>query len=138
MEHSKFQFTGFKIIKSLIEINTEEQLDSRKITIGFEPNGLINEKENTFHLHIDTKIKDENNSFNIEISALATYVFKNEINKDSLGSYFYINAPALLFPYIRAYISTLTNLSGFQPINLPTLNMTRLGKDLEKNTKTAP
>lgn len=32
------------------------------------------------------------------------------------------------------YISTLTNLSGFEPVNLPTLNMTRLGEDLKKNT----
>lgn len=53
---------------------------------------------------------------------------------DNLGMFFYTNAPALLFPYIRAYISTLTNLSGFEPINLPTLNMTQLGKELEQNT----
>jgi hypothetical protein len=29
----------------------------------------------------------------------------------------------------------LTNLSGFEPINLPTLNMSGLGEDLKKNTK---
>ena len=60
--------------------------------------------------------------------------FENKEGLENLGKFFYINAPALLFPYIRAYISTLTNLSGFEPINLPTLNMTRLGDDLKKNT----
>ena len=51
-----------------------------------------------------------------------------------MNQYFYTNAPAILFPYIRAYISTLTNLSGYKPINLPTLNLTSLREDLEKNT----
>ena len=51
-----------------------------------------------------------------------------------MNQYFYTNAPAILFPYIRAYISTLTNLSGYKPINLPTLNLTSLREELEKNT----
>jgi preprotein translocase subunit SecB len=79
-------------------------------------------------------IEDENKSFNIEIDAVANYTFESEIGIDNLSKFFYVNAPALLFPYIRAYISTLTNLSGFEPINLPTLNMTRLGEDLKNNT----
>ena len=59
---------------------------------------------------------------------------KNKEGLDNLNNLFFVNAPALLFPYIRAYISTLTNLSGFDPINLPTLNMSGLGEDLKKNT----
>lgn len=70
----------------------------------------------------------------IEIDAVGSYLFDSKEDIDNLNKYFYINAPALLFPYIRAYVSTLTNLSGFEPINLPTLNMTRLGNDLQKNT----
>ena len=70
-----------------------------------------------------------------EYDSIANYTFESNAGLDNLSSYFFINAPALLFPYIRAYISTLTNLSGFESINLPTLNMTRLGEDLKKNTK---
>ncbi|MFW6352660.1 MAG: protein-export chaperone SecB [Bacteroidota bacterium] len=58
-----------------------------------------------------------------------------EIDGETLDKLLYINAPALLFPYIRANISTLTNLSGFELVNFPTLNMTKLGNDLKKNTK---
>lgn len=71
----------------------------------------------------------------IEIEAVANYSFDRHIDVESLDKLFYVNAPALLFPYIRAYISTLTNLSGFEPVNLPTLNMTKLGNDLKRNTK---
>lgn len=132
MEDSKFQFKGFKIIRSLIERNENES--SKKLSLGFTPKGFINKKESTYQLHLGVNIEDENKSFNIEIDAVANYTFEREIGIDNLSKFFYVNAPALLFPYIRAYISTLTNLSGFEPINLPTLNMTRLGEDIKNNT----
>jgi preprotein translocase subunit SecB len=131
-DYSKFQFKGFKIVRSLIERNDNEP--SKKISLGFAPKGLITKKDSNFQLHLGVKIEDENKSFMIEINAVANYSFENKEGLDNLGKFFYMNAPALLFPYIRAYISTLTNLSGFEPINLPTLNMTGLGEDLKKNT----
>ena len=132
MENSKFQFKGFTIVRSLIERKSEKA--SKKLTLGFTPKGLINRAENTFQLQLGVKIEDADKTFNIEIDAIANYTFENKEGMDNLGMFFYTNAPALLFPYIRSYISTLTNLSGFEPINLPTLNMTQLGKELEQNT----
>ncbi len=131
-DYSKFQFKGFKIIRSLIERN--ENKPSKKISLGFAPKGFINKRDSSFQLHIGVKIEDENKSFMIDINAIANYSFENKEGLDNLGKFFYMNAPALLFPYLRAYISTVTNLSGFEPINLPTLNMSGLGEDLKKNT----
>ena len=132
MDESKFQFKGFTIIRSLIERNNNKS--SKKISLGFAPKGFINKEESTFQLHLGVKIEDENKSFKIEIDSVANYTFNNKTGLENLGNFFYINAPSLLFPYVRAYISTLTNLSGFEPINLPTLNMTKLGEDLKNNT----
>ncbi len=131
MENSKFQFKGFTIVRSLIERKSEK--GSQKLTLKFSPRGLINKGQNTFQLQLGVKIEDIDKTFNIEIDAIANYIFEDTECMDNLGIYFYTNAPALLFPYIRAYIATLTNLSGFEPINLPTLNMTQLGAELEKN-----
>ncbi len=132
MDESKFQFKGFTINRSLIERNNNKS--SKKLSLGFTPKGFINKEEATFQLHLGVKIEDENKSFKVEIDAVANYTFNNKTGLENLGNFFYINAPALLFPYVRAYISTLTNLSGFEPINLPTLNMTKLGEDLKNNT----
>ena len=132
MEDSKFQFKGFHIVRSLIERNEKES--SKKINLDFSPKGFINKNDSTFQMHLGVRIEDENKSFLIEINAIANFVFENKEGLDNLSKFFYVNAPALIFPYIRAYISTLTNLSGFEPINLPTLNMTRLGEDLKNNT----
>jgi len=132
MENSKFQFKGFSIIRTLIERNEKDP--SKKLSLGFAPKGLIKKQDATFQLQLGVKIEDENRSFKIEIDSIANYTFEDKTGLDELSNLFYANAPALLFPYIRAYISTLTNLSGFEPINLPTLNMEQLGQDLKKNT----
>ena len=132
MQESKFQFKGFNITRSLIERKDGES--SKKISLEFLPKGLIKKEESIFHLQLGVKIEDENKIFSIEIEVVANYSFETGIELSNLDNLFYVNAPAILFPYVRAYISTLTNLSGFEPINLPTLNMTRLGDDLKKNT----
>ena len=44
-----------------------------------------------------------------------------------------INAPAIAFPYIRAYISNLTTQSGLFTVTLPTFNLTNLGSNLKDN-----
>ena len=133
MEDSKFQFKNFLIKKSFIDLG--DGVPSQKLTIGFNPRGIINKNESCFQLQLGIKINDEKNILKIEIEAVANFNFNKQVEEKDLGGFFYLNAPALLFPYVRAYISTLTNLSGTQPITLPTLNMTGLGEELRKNVK---
>ena len=133
MEHSKFQFKNFSIIRSLIERKGNES--SKKLSISFNPRGLILKEQSTFQLQMGVKIGDKSESINIEIDALANFIFEDSSALEELNHYFYLNAPALLFPYIRAYIATLTNLSGLGAINLPTLNMSQIGENLRENTK---
>lgn len=132
MESSKFQFKGFFISRSLIEQTGKEV--SQDISISFAPKGIVNKGKLTYQLQLGAKIKDESKTLTIEIEAVADFIFDAEIDEITLKSMFFINAPALLFPYLRAYISSLTALSGLKPITLPTLNLTGLGKELEKNT----
>jgi len=132
MKKSGFQFKGYKIAKSLIEI---KPLAEGELSISFEPKGIKKEEKNEFTLILKTFIFNEDRSINIEVKAIAEYEYK-DIGDDNLENLLYTNAPAILFPYIRAYISTLTNLSGVTPINLPTLNLLGLRESLEKNIST--
>jgi preprotein translocase subunit SecB len=132
---AQFQFKNFFIKRSLIEQGEGEP--STEFSIGFKPKAYIDTKQSNFQLHLGLKINDKNKVINIEVDSVANYQFDHQISKDRLNQYFYTNAPAILFPYIRAYISTLTNLSGYKPINLPTLNLTSLREELEKNTTEA-
>lgn len=132
-DKSMFQFTGFKIIES--HIIRDENLElSQDIKIGFNPRGKINRTENTYKILLGVIVKDENDAFKANIEVIGYYKFPDAIEQDLLDKYFYTNAPAILFPYVRAYISTLTNLSGIDIITLPTLNLSALGGRLKENT----
>jgi preprotein translocase subunit SecB len=131
MENSGFQFKGFLIKKSLIAINSTEDLD---LSIKFNPTGLLDKKNATFKLLLDIIISEKNNELNIEVSSEGTFSY-NDLSDEKLNSFLYLNAPAILFPYLRAYITSLTALSGVSPIVLPTLNLSGLKNDLEKNVK---
>ena len=70
------------------------------------------------------------------MDAVAQFSLDMKVEESQISNYFFVNAPAILFPYIRAYIATLTTLSGYlKPITLPTLNLISLAKKLEKNTE---
>lgn len=67
--------------------------------------------------------------------ALGIFSFAELTEKENISEYFYTNAPAIIFPYIRAYISSLTALSGMEAINLPPLMLGGLREELFQNTK---
>jgi preprotein translocase subunit SecB len=129
MEKAQFQFKGFKIKKSLIDINKDNNLD---LSIKFRPSGVLNKKDSIFILTLDVVIKDSE-KLNIEISSESFFNFSN-IEEERLSKFIYINAPSIMFPYLRAYISSLTALSGISPITLPTLNLSGLRDELKSNT----
>lgn len=43
-----------------------------------------------------------------------------------------INAPAIAYPYLRAYVSQLTLISGVQPVLLPVVNFVELAKTMRE------
>lgn len=129
---SAFKFEKYSITRSLIRRKSDEIPIS--LQIGFEPKGTHFKDAGKFELSLRVRIEDENKSLLIEVDASAIYLLEGEVTDKMLKTFFYLNAPAILFPYIRAYIATLTTLSGLATINLPTLNLTQLAPELEKNT----
>jgi len=129
---SAFRFEKYSITRSVIDRKSNETPES--LQIGFEPKGTHYRNEGKFELFLGVHIEDEAKSLSIEVDAIAIYVLEGEVSEKMLSTFFYLNAPAILFPYLRAYVATLTTLSGMPPINLPTLNLTQLAPELEKNT----
>lgn len=121
-EKAKFRFERYQITKSLIEISNSSNID-KDIEVEIKKTNAEHTEENIFKLMFDVNIKDANKSLNIDINAEGFFEFDKELNDSEKSSFFNINAPAILFPYIRAYITTLTSLSGITPIILPTINL---------------
>ena len=51
-----------------------------------------------------------------------------------IPDFFYPNSLAIIFPYIRAFVSTLTLQANVRPIVLPTVNLMGLTDMLRKET----
>ena len=130
-EKAPIQFLNFIVIESHIVFNKTADF---KIDINFNPKGTVYKSLNQFKLQLSVDIKDVDGNFNINLVADSIFSYPEDADITSyMESFFIINVPAIIFPYIRAYISSLTALSGMPTLNLPTLNLSQVGETLKGN-----
>ena len=126
-EKSKFRFEGYKIIHSQLNLS-DSLVSSEEYSIGIKAKGKI--QGDRFYLTLDTTVSSKDENISANVIMVGEFVFNNEIAKEMLGVLFCINAPAIMFPYIRAYISTLTALSVIDTVIVPTLMMAPLKEEI--------
>ncbi|UYP31949.1 protein-export chaperone SecB [Pseudomonas sp. Z8(2022)] len=64
-----------------------------------------------------------NQSLEVDVEYIAEFVTDSPISEDFKKSHFpKVNAPAIAFPYLRAFISNLLLNSGYSPLILPSIN----------------
>lgn len=81
-----------------------------------------------FAIVFDIEIEDK--KFKIELNVIFWFDVDEEISEEFKAGHFpKVNAPAISFPYLRAYISNLTLQSGFEPVILPAINFVELAKE---------
>jgi len=131
---TSFQFRGFQVNESHIKKEKDSKI-GKEFSIGFDPRGVINKANKTYEINLGVKIEDKEKTFVANIEATGNFTFDTDIDEKQLDSLFYINAPAILFPYIRAYISALTTLSGVETVTIPTINLSSLGGVLRDHTE---
>ncbi len=131
VKKSEFSFLEFLIEESSI---SRKPLDEKgKLSIDIMPYGIIDKSKNVFQLRLDVRVNESNDRFKSNIVAIGLFLFNEISDASSLPDYFLINAPAIMFPYIRSYISALTALSGMEAINLPLVRMANLAEKLKEN-----
>ncbi|MCK9398998.1 MAG: protein-export chaperone SecB [Bacteroidales bacterium] len=131
-QHSSFVFNGYLIQES--HIKREPKTKEDEFHIKIDPVGNYFEITRDFQLTLKVKVWEKNNRFNANVTCIGFFSFAEGAKEKELSTYFYTNAPAILFPYIRSYIAALTALSGMEVIHIPTLNLTNLSDELMKNT----
>ena len=127
VEKAHFRFVEYLFKETSIKLTGEDISDD--VEFGIEPNGIFEEDNKMFILTLNVLVKDKKS--NLEVKMTVTGKFEYETNDiQELVPYLGFNAPAIMFPYIRAYITNITALGGMSPIILPTLNMENVGKEL--------
>ncbi len=119
---AKFRFLGYRITDSKIHIDSDKEV-SNQCEVSFEKEIGVNETDRRMRLLLVAKIDSANKAMHIEVQAEGYFEFDQEITQKEQESFFKMNAPAILFPYVRAYIGALSALSGVNAVLLPTLNL---------------
>jgi len=110
---SKFRFQKFNILYSSIEIKDENTTD-KKLDIELNQEGKVYEN-NLYESILDVYVFNETKSLEIKAKLKGVFEFDNDLEEKAKKNFFNVNAPAILFPYLRAYITSLTALSGISP-----------------------
>jgi len=114
------------------QASNNDSSESSSLSIDFK--SVYSPKNNqVFGIRFIVKTNQPNN-FKLELDYVAWFRTLSEIDADFKASDFTkINAPAIAFPFLRAFVSTITLNSGFEPLVLPTINFIKLNQQKQKH-----
>lgn len=132
MEKATFSILNYQFDKVQIDLSNHSSQD---LGLNFTTSGLYEVDSSTFELQFIVKVanKEAQKSF-VEISCKGNFKFENVNSFQEIPAFFYRNSIAILFPYVRAYLSLVTTQANVPGIILPTLNLSSLETELRNNT----
>lgn len=117
VEQLKYQCNNYK------KVNMSDQID---IELGVA-SSFSDDDLKSYLIKIFVKIKTKTDGFTLECHAVGQFVTSEDIDEEFKESHFVkINSPAILYPFVRSYINTMTTNSGLSPIILPSVNFSNL------------
>lgn len=132
MQKAAFSIINYQFDKVLIDLS---QHQSGELNLGFETSGIFTSENKTFELTFLVIVKhNEEESAFAQIRCKGNFQFENVNSFEEIPDFFFRNSVAILFPYVRAYLSLVTTQANVPGIILPTLNLSHLENDLRKNT----
>lgn len=128
----------------LWQLKMKIQLESWRVTeLNFSMRERA-EEEGGFQINLGQKFPEEypnvfivgfkldlnDPEFTLNLNSSFVFRCEEEVTEEFKVSDFpRINAPAISFPFLRAYISNLTLQSGIRPLMLPSINFVELAKN---------
>lgn len=132
MEKAAFRLDGYQFTKASLDFDIP---DKAELNIVFSPRGVFNSTDSTYKLDFDVKVEcKENGKEVISVSCVALFSFNGRITISEIPEYFYPNSLAIMFPYIRAFVSTISLQANVRPVVLPTVNLMGLTEELKEKT----
>ena len=129
---TKIKFKKTKLSKLSLVVDEKKELnfdDNFKLALSSD---FPEKKKKNFNITFFCYISSKKERFSIELEYKAFFSTDDEITQEFKDSYFpSVNAPAIAFPFMRSFISTVTVNAGLKPMILPTINFQELAKNKE-------
>lgn len=132
-----FQFEKYQFEKAFLDfasIHTDKNL----ISIDFDPSGIYKQAEQVYSLTLKIDVfseYEEEKKLFVSATVIATFKFNGNIEFKTIPDFFYPNSIAIIYPYIRSFVSTLTLQANIKPLILPTFNLSSLQNKLRNSTR---
>ena len=126
-----FSLCAYKFVK--VEMNLDSIDPNSKYSIKIIPSGIITPDSGIYQLSFTFKAKVDEKEI-VNIVCTADYQFNTPMDVNDIPEYFYANSIAIIFPYVRAFVSTVTLQANVIPMLIPTLNLSNLSGELKANT----
>ncbi|MDE6291770.1 MAG: protein-export chaperone SecB [Muribaculaceae bacterium] len=129
-KNANFRFVSY-LIKDL-SLSLKDFVSTDEISLNLELNATVpsNGEDLQPQLEIVVDMQDKVGDFSLKMRIVGSFEADENVESQQLNAFIALNAPAILFPYIRAFISSITAQAGIQPIIIPTVNLYGLGQEL--------
>jgi preprotein translocase subunit SecB len=127
----QIQYLGLQVKETTMKIGGYDKSIANEIESELEiKTGFTDDKADRFVIIFNLKLFNKERDFYLNIEAHNHFVLNQDITEEFKKSTFInVNAPAIAFPYIRAYISNITLNSGYDSIILPSYNFVKIYKE---------
>lgn len=138
MSTSKIEFNSFQIKEvNLVAPNNFDEgvFDGAHTHLQYGTH-RVEDSPHSYVLIMEVKMEvspaeaDDKQSFPLRVSCAGLFSSTEEITEEFMQSSFVkISSPAILFPYLRAFVTTLTANAGYGPLVLPTFNFVAMAQE---------
>lgn len=133
MEKAAFKLDSYHFVKASLDFDIPDEVE---LNITFNPKGVFYANESRYELEFDVMVKcKETGKTVINVLCLSSFTFSAPVSIGKIPDYFYPNSIAIIFPYVRAFVSTLSLQANVRPILLPTINLMGLTEELKSKTE---
>ena len=102
---------------------SEKDIQNAVLKIEIEKD-IQKQPENQYEITLAVRLKEKNDQINVYVKSKAHFITQQE-NTHLIEK----NTIAIMFPYIRSHISTITSQPGMMPSVLPPINIAAMLKD---------
>jgi preprotein translocase subunit SecB len=122
-EESKFQFLGYRVSEIHCEIQDSFDPQESKLSQSIEIQQSYDKDRDRFvEIMMDVSLESKDKSFKFFIRTKGGFIGNEGMPQELFEKFSSQNAPAIMYPFIRAIIATYTAQANIPPIILPAIN----------------
>ena len=137
----KSQLADYRILKvtltkSIFELPHSSYQPKGDLKLGLHRNNNVELKDKQFTVPLNVKVLEKESGFKMEVTMLGHFeVLTEDTQELDFKSFCNVNAPAIIYPYVRQHVRNLSLEAGFnKPIILPIVNFVKFAESAEQSS----